>query len=411
MKYKVSSGEPKQLKAFLLSKGVDINLLERYVGNRFHVVFSLCGNIYYLLEVLLEYFTNVCEKPAAKIVLSSLQLSVVQSELHVGGLFGKSVSGPWMKCLYKKTSLSNLDSSKILDNAHKTLLQVVEKPSLLWQEGFSCFDVEECKDDPVTKHLQAVLPTGFELGLVTRTAKAFQAVMERQLVQYLQGGELYNMPPERVILATNAPVDNMVSESVLGYADFLFRRSNVATDAYNAAKIGYATNKTSDWVEKITDSNLYGIIGKSKSILEKSRINSRDVQQEICNRLLEKLQKQKQQKQRALCSAIKQLIQDPDHFSAGIFAHDSQISPDLIETASCIVKSPNSLLGKEFIWKQNNGDTLFCHRVIERKDNGNCVKYMSVFFEVEKDVSEAQDFIFSLHNFVASFMLEEAYFK
>jgi len=271
MKYKVSSGEPKQLKAFLLSKGVHTNLLERYVGNRFHVIFSLCGNIYYLLEVLLEYFTNVCEKPAAKMVLSSLQLGVVQSELRVGGLFGKSISGPWMKCLYKKALLSNLDSAKILNNAHKTLLQVVERPSLLWQEGFTCFDVEECSDDPVARHLRAVPPTGLELELVTQTAKAFQAVMERQLVQYLQGGELYHLPPERVLLGTNAPVDNMVSESVLGYADFLFRRSNVATDAYNAAKIGYTTNKTSDWVENLTDSSIYSVIKKSKSVLESSK--------------------------------------------------------------------------------------------------------------------------------------------
>jgi len=415
MKYKVSSGEPKQLKAFLISKTVDINLLERYVGNRFHVIFSLCGNIYYLLEVLLEYFTNVCEKPTAKHVLSLLQLSIVQSELHVGGLFGKSVSGPWMKCLYKKASLSNLDSAKILDNAHKTLLQVVERPSLLWQEGFSCFNVEDCKDDPVAKHIRAVPPTGFELELVTRTAKAFQAVMERQLVQYLQGGELYHMPPERVVLGTNAPVDNMVSESVLGYADSLFRRSNIATDAHNAAKIGYATNKTSDWVENLNDSNIYGIIGKSRSIFEKSRIESRSVQQQICDRLIDKLQQQKQQKEKkehTLRFAIKQLIQDPDHFFAGILSHNSKISSDLIETAFCIVKSPNSLLGKEFTWKEDGDDNKsFHHRVVDCKDNGGCVNYLSMICEIGEDVGKPQDFIFPLHNFLASFLLRNAYFE
>jgi len=58
---------------------------------------------------------------------------------------------------------------------------------------------------------------------------------------------------------------------------------------------------------------------------------------------LDKLQKQPQH----VISSVEPLTQKPDQSSAGIIiAQNSKLFPDIIETASCIVGSPNRLLGE-----------------------------------------------------------------
>lgn len=120
-------------------------------------------------------------------------------------------------------------------------------------------------------YLRALPQTAFALALAKRAAESFQKVIERQLIRYLEGGDLYDLPPERVLLSTNAPADNMVSESNLGLADYLHRRAANASDSYIVAKVAYATNGTAQWLEGLEAHALYHVVGKSRLMLGKSK--------------------------------------------------------------------------------------------------------------------------------------------
>ncbi|KAF6031577.1 hypothetical protein EB796_010127 [Bugula neritina] len=197
-------------------------------------------------------------------------LDKVQDELLVGGLFGKCLTGPWMTCLYRQSSISNLESGKILNQALKNLSQLTGAPQLLWETGFSCFEVGACSDNPVGTYLRALPQTTFALALAKQAAESFQKVIETA-DQISKGGDLYDLPPERVLLSTNAPADNMVSESNLGLADYLHRRAANASDSYIVAKVAYATNGTAQWLEGLEAHALYHVVGKSRLMLGKSK--------------------------------------------------------------------------------------------------------------------------------------------
>jgi len=411
MKYK-SSGEPVWLKVFLENEGVNAKLLPRYVGNRFHILFSLCGNIRYLLPSLLKYFGKVCGKTAfAKQIHAALMLDEVQDELLVGGLFGKCLTGPWMTCLYRQNSISNLQSGEILKRALNNLSRLIGEPKLLWQTGFRCFDVSPCADDPVGEQLRAFAQTPFSLALASRAAESFKKVMERQLVRYLEGGDLHDLPPERVLLGTNAPADNMVSESNLGLADYLHRKAANVSDAHVIAKVAYATNKTAQWVEKMDDSAIYQVVGKSRLLLGNSKQGARDVKQELSNRLNAKIQGHVHSQHRKLAVMVKSLMQTPDNFSAGVDLLGLNVSREDVNVVCSIVKSPGTLLGKEFMWIWNveSEDVAYHYRVVEQMSKQR-EKFIALCFVHDSTFDDAQEHVFCLQDFVADFLAGDAFF-
>ena len=243
LKYKQGKGDPTSMRSFFDSNNLDRNLIPRYVGNRFHTLFLLCASIYYLTDNLNHYLTSTCCKPFAKDIRNTLNDPTVQKCLLVGGLYGKCLTGPWMKKLYRNSEISNLESGKYLQLAVSRLKDLAENPIKLWDPEFNCFDVDVNEnDDPIRTYLCNKPADDSTLGLVTILANAFTAVVERQAANYLDGGAYSELPPERIVLGTNAPADNMIAESLLGMADNMKRKCPNASDTYIMAKIGFAHN-------------------------------------------------------------------------------------------------------------------------------------------------------------------------
>ena len=76
---------------------LDKNLIIRYVGNRFHVIFQMCANIFHLREPILDYLRSICGETYAKDIIKALESDTILKKLVVGTLFGKCLTGPWMK--------------------------------------------------------------------------------------------------------------------------------------------------------------------------------------------------------------------------------------------------------------------------------------------------------------------------
>ena len=161
--------------------------------------------------------------------------------------------------LYSNSDISNLESGKFLQYAVTNLECIVEDPGLLLSAEYDCFGrtVDSLQTDPIRLALTTVEPDEKMKGVVQLTAEAFLAI-RRQAQDYLDAekGVLYKLPPEIFILGTNAPADNMTAESKLELADYLKLKSPNASEMHIAAKVGFANNGTSDWLEKIYNSTM-----------------------------------------------------------------------------------------------------------------------------------------------------------
>ena len=142
MRYK-SKGGPQGLDAYMKTNNIDRHLLMRYVGNRFHILFELAGNIYYIHKQLTDYLRIYCSKTEhyRLCIRKDLNTDIVLKELAVCGLFGKVLTGPWMTCIYRKSDLTNLDSAKPLTYLVDKLKTLVDTPSLLWNNDLCCLDI------------------------------------------------------------------------------------------------------------------------------------------------------------------------------------------------------------------------------------------------------------------------------
>lgn len=144
MRFKQGKGDPNGMRAFFELKNIDRQLIVRYIGNRFHVLFQLCESIYFLRPDLVDYLETYCSKNAKyrSDILSDLSLEFVLMEMQVGGLLGKTITGPWMKCLYRNSSLNNLGSCALLQTVVEHLRQLVATPRLLWDRECNGFGLE-----------------------------------------------------------------------------------------------------------------------------------------------------------------------------------------------------------------------------------------------------------------------------
>ena len=79
-----------------------------WVIGRFHEMFHLAGDLYYLREKVLIYLDKTCNNN------TTLQTSLVKVynlvQLHALGITGSMVTGPYMHALYTNAGISNLDS-------------------------------------------------------------------------------------------------------------------------------------------------------------------------------------------------------------------------------------------------------------------------------------------------------------
>ena len=234
----------------------------RYVGNRFHVLFELAGNVYFIRDALIDYLKTTCSKGEVykNQMIKDLSSATVARELVVGGLFGKVLTGPWMTALYRKENITNLDSCHHLAFMESKLESLVDHPRLLFDQSFCCFDLPaERERTALSKKVHECLlqynPDEETLKFISTVASEFLVVVRRQAKDYLPGGKFSDMEPEMIVLGKNAPADNIMAETILGLTDNLKRKAPNASDSYITSKVSTVMNKTHDWLKSLPDSS------------------------------------------------------------------------------------------------------------------------------------------------------------
>ena len=194
LRYK-ANGDASGMLAFFQINNINKILLMRYVGNRFHELFELSRNIYFLKDHLKRYLKDSCSrgKTYRNNIANYLGLEHVERALAIGGLFGKCLTGPWMSVLYRKVGLSNLQTCAPLSYMVGMLTELVAHPRLLWDRDFVCFDgFDSSTHTQLSQSVHECL-VGFPvdecaLQLTSRIAAEFLVVVKRQAECYLPGG-------------------------------------------------------------------------------------------------------------------------------------------------------------------------------------------------------------------------------
>ncbi|KAK0065848.1 PiggyBac transposable element-derived protein 1 [Biomphalaria pfeifferi] len=105
LRYKENSRDPKGFKAYLLREGLKKTYIPRYVGNKLHVLFLLAVIIYKIKDSLAVYLEKFCKSMKLREAIEKdLTNPDVMVQIRVLGLFGKLLTGPWMKLFYNKSS-------------------------------------------------------------------------------------------------------------------------------------------------------------------------------------------------------------------------------------------------------------------------------------------------------------------
>ncbi|KAK0062763.1 hypothetical protein Bpfe_007968 [Biomphalaria pfeifferi] len=253
LRYKESSRDPKGFKAYLLREGLKKTYIPRYVGNRFHVLFLLAGIIYKIKDSLAVYLEKFCKSMKLREAIEKdLTNPDVMVQIRVLGLFGKLLTGPWMKLFYNKSSslrkLSYLEMTPFVRRSITTLKELQLNPASILTLEFDVFGHPLLVDDVLVVLRDVELQPGERFfRTVSVLASCFVKVLERQLDDYLTG-DLANPMEAMMQQTSSAPLHNIHSERVLGMVDSQFHRAPNASFGFVDAKVKCQANKTMDWL-------------------------------------------------------------------------------------------------------------------------------------------------------------------
>lgn len=295
LKHKEGSGDPSSFQSFMKLKGISPDLLPRFVGNRFHILFKLAGSVLYLVDPLLEYLEKWC--PAAKLshaLLSDLSTDEAKLQLQAIGIFGKVLTGPWMTHIYgNEENLHHLDMRLLFRKVLQSLHQYKEEPTSILTDSVDVFGKPLNTADAVLVSLYSQpndMPKFCEI--IASLSEGFIEVLKRQLHAYLEGN-LSNPTEQMMIQTASAPSHNMHAERTLAMADSNYRRGPNSKIDFVSSKVKFKMNKSLGWLQKQGDdqSLMKHVIKKANDMIRKRKHDEQELENTKIKRMKERFQK------------------------------------------------------------------------------------------------------------------------
>jgi len=165
-------------------------------------------------------------------------------ELQIGGLLGRTLTGPWMKILYRN-AMNNLLTGAILKKVMEKLYASLTTPRLLRDSTFQIFETNSRGSEE--RSIYSPEPNALALELTELVIGEIVKVLERHLARYLTS-DLSNPTSELLSLTTNSTTDTIAAESFLGLADSLARKAPNATYAHILSKTMFSMNRTQSFL-------------------------------------------------------------------------------------------------------------------------------------------------------------------
>ena len=251
---------------------------ERFVGNRFNILFHNASCIYSLREPLLGYlkYVNGCSNSLHTAVYNDLQNSTYMVACRALGLIDKLVTGPWMQLAEKELNI--LDMNPHYAHAVEQLKAWKEDPSQLLNGEAMIFAVgttsvkKDSRYDDLTKSQENDEETK---ELLKRMCSTLLDVCCRQLVDQLPGGR-FSEPSETLReQASSCSATNISGERTFGLLDSLKRRAPNSKVEFIESKIMSRKNDTKTWLSGKTDAELESLFTAARKAMRNAEeVNS-----------------------------------------------------------------------------------------------------------------------------------------
>lgn len=303
-RYKDGKGDPKGFKSFLREHNLPMGIIPRYRGNRFHVIFHICGKLVEHYPLFLNFFKNGVVTCGG--LLTSIRKDFEHEygilEMQVLGLLGKLLTGPWMQQFYTgaQDELSHIDGIAIVRKVVSTVKDAAANPqaTLLRQTDFFGRHLDE---DDLTLAALRLEPEDMALfaKMMASCLLAVVAVLERQYKRYFELDITEQLRQETV----SARLHNIDAESIMGMFSAGKERAKNASVDFLSSRMRARKNSVVRWLDGMYSDQRESILKWAISRARKRRTDVRkktsEVKEEISRRTASKRQKKDQQSRKA----------------------------------------------------------------------------------------------------------------
>ena len=188
LRFKDGKGDPRGFVLLLISNGLHKGLIDRYRGNRLHVLFHLCG-IYHEYHTIFVNFlrTGTSRGGLRSVTLKDFLSTTCRVEMQVLGLFGKLLSGPWVHSFYTslESEISHADAISEIRGVLQGLRERISDPMSIFRMKAYFFG-RELNSSDITLIALRELPSEDEIQI-----ELFTQMMKAILQSTVQVQELF----------------------------------------------------------------------------------------------------------------------------------------------------------------------------------------------------------------------------
>jgi len=280
------------------------SVVQSYRGNRFNNIFEGARQIMYHKDDIIDFLTNHIESP-------NLKLQSILLDLKCDTVFMQVVCLAAVGC-YITIPFWNLVNSKEHYVELYKFFQPLYTVCKLWSEN--CNEVFEGEIDPIFTNYPHKIDDIFNCLICnikncdesariffSLLTKCLTVVMERQLVDHLDGGKYSKNPDQQLLQNTcHAKITNIPAENLFGELDYAIKRKRNASLFHHSSIIMLKRNRTLQWLKhKSKDAKreiMKNARKRAKETKQKHKRNEKDVtlkRQEILIEIkLKKMRKQ-----------------------------------------------------------------------------------------------------------------------
>lgn len=286
LRYKNGKGDPRGFVAFLDENKLGRGILPRYRGNRLHVLFHIAGKLIEHYDMFLLYFSSGSSCGGLRTaILQDFKNATSKSELHVIGLLGKMMTGPWMKKFYTSASneINHVDGIDVVRKVIERIKNSINDPEALLLARDDFFGDKMPLDDTLTKLRQFPVDPQFKT-MMKDCLLAVTAVLGRQYSKYFTIHITEKLREE----TASARSHNMDAEELMGMFSASQKKAPNATMNYLSCRMRANKNKTMCYLEKLEEEDRDTLLKKgvkfSRRQRQKRKLSQKELRAEVIRR-------------------------------------------------------------------------------------------------------------------------------
>ena len=397
LRYKNSKGDPRGFVAFLDDKGIPRGVLPRYRGNRLHILFHIAGK---LIEYYDDFVTLLSSGTSCgglrKAILKDFMNPTTKNELHVLGLLGKLLSGPWMKKFYTSasTEINHVDGIEVVKQVLENLRQAAGQLGDLAVAERDFFGDELVDDSTLSALRKMSVDPQFNTTMQS-CLDAIVAVLQRQYQKYF-GLDITEKLKEETASARS---HNMDAEEIMGMFSALKMKSPHATMSYISCRMRATKNRTIDYLDGLAEEKREDILKKVIKFTRQERSKKKLRQKEVRNELIQREKAKEQERDTKERKKLEKRLKDTD---LGTIRNEfPELDYSKIHDIEAILEG--KVVGRRacHVWYEDGKLVVYNAKVEKIKTIRKTKKYRIAYWSQAEEYDDATDFYIPLFSLAA----------